>query len=77
MSLTAIAIKNARPRAKVYKLTVTIGSVIVLGSGPRDDGVSAVSIAGQGAGCDAPCALIAGNIIGRGGVGPASSLPFF
>src|SRR3546814_11525426 len=45
--------------------------------GTRDDGMPAVSVAGSGAGCDAPCALIGSAFTGRGGVGSASSLPLF
>lgn len=36
-----------------------------------------LQVAGYGAGCDAPCALIGSIFTGRGGVGSAASLPFF
>jgi len=39
--------------------------------------MSAVQIAGQGAGGYAPCTLIVTVLAGRGGIGSAASLSFF
>ena len=44
---------------------------------PGHDGMPRVRGAGSGAGCDGSCALNATERIRRGGVGSASSLPFF